>query len=390
LLGDLNMLRSFKSIKDDILLVVTDPGDVTRHSRHCTNFSILPGADSPDFDLVQGLVSLAKDFAEKPVLYYGNDEHLFVLTRNRDRLEPYFRFLMPAQDLIEDCTDKVRFLELARQKQLPTPKEINCSDYTNSREAGAKVGFPCIIKPAVHKGWLDSTVIRDAGGKPLKILFAANEQELDRWVTSIKKTDLEFIIQEFIPGGEDEIYSFHTFADENSQPLACYVGKKVRTYPSIGGVSTYVGLIHNSEIARLGNEAVKTLQVKGPVKIDFKKHARTGKYYILELNLRYNLWNYLGTVCGINLPMLAYRHLSGLHYDTPADYKTNVKWLSFGDDFRSLVRYYRPEKEYTIGSWLWSLKSPKIYDIFAWDDPLPFIINLGYYLKALATRLTGR
>lgn len=390
LFGDLNMLRSFKEIRDDTLLLLTEARDVTRYSRYCRRYKILQAQGLADPVIVDELVSLGKTFDHKPVLYYGDDDILFLISRNRARLEPYFRFLMPSASLIEDCTDKVRFLALAADKQLPTPREVGFSAFTGGADVGEQLGFPCIIKPSVHAGWHDSPVVGDAGGRPVKVLLANDASELDAWVTRMREAGHEFVIQEFVPGGEEAIYSFHAFVDEQSRALAYYVGKKIRTYPSLGGISTCVELVQDDEVVRLGLEAIDRLQVRGPVKIDFKKHPGNGRYYILELNLRFNQWNYLGTASGINLPMLAYRHLSGLPCPQVSNhYRTDIKWLSFGDDLRSIIRYYRPAGEYTLPAWLNSLRGRKVYDIFAWDDPLPFIVNCGHYLAALSRRLLG-
>lgn len=389
LVGDLNMLRSFSDIKINTILVITDSDDVSQYSSQYDVCKILDIAELSDTEIVNELVLISQPFGERPILFYGDDRLLFIVSRNRDILEKYFKFLIPDPELVEYCTNKVRFPDLAKEHDLLIPKNIVFSGFNNNHEVETEVGFPCIIKPAVHIDWHESRAIKENSERPTKILLANNNAELDNWLDYFNEND-ELIIQEYIPGGEDAIYSFHTFADEESQPLAYFVGKKIRTYPSVGGVSTYVKLVHDEEVVRIGFETIKKLKVKGPVKIDFKKHAATKKYYILELNLRYNLWNYLGTVCGINIPMLAYRYLSNQPFHSPTEYKTNIRWLSFGDDFRSFVRYYRPEGQYTLWSWLRSMMHPKIYDVFSWNDPLPFIVAMVKYFKALFLRLSGR
>jgi predicted ATP-grasp superfamily ATP-dependent carboligase len=110
---------------------------------------------------------------------------------------------------------------------------------------------------------------------------------------------------------------------------------------------------------------------------------------VLELNARYNLWHYLGSVCGVNLALIAHAELTGGPPPLGRDYRTGVRWLSFGDDLRSFLRSYRPSGEFGFSSWLASLRGPKIHDVFAWSDPLPFCFATLNYGRALGKRLLG-
>jgi len=63
-----------------------------------------------------------------------------------------------------------------------------------------------------------------------------------------------------------------------------------------------------------------------------------------------------------------------------------VRWLSLADDARAFVRDYAPAGELTLGGWLASLQGPKVFDVFAWDDPSPFAVNALRTLAARARR----
>jgi predicted ATP-grasp superfamily ATP-dependent carboligase len=242
-----------------------------------------------------------------------------------------------------------------------------------------------VIKPNVHIGWFKHKALQSEG--PKKALRASTESELRELYAEVSRHTGDFVIQQYIPGGEDEIYSFHAYMDRGGVALGQFVGKKIRTFPREAGLSTYLELVKEPRVVALGLDVVRKLGLIGPVKIDFKRDPRSGRFYVLELNPRYNLWHYLGSVSGVNLPLLAYADLVGAHIQRPLDYIVGVKWLSFGNDFRSFVRSYRPSGELGVAEWLRSLRGPKVYDVFAWDDPLPFLAGLANYGKALAEKL---
>src|ERR1044071_3710280 len=112
-------------------------------------------------------------------------------------------------------------------------------------------------------------------------------------------------------------------------------------------------------VSRLGFEIVQRLGMKGPLKIDIKKDPSTGELYVLELNPRFSLWCYLGAASGVNLPQIAYAHLVGERLPCAKDYRTGVRWVSFGNDFRSFVRSYRPSGELSLKDWLTSFSGKK-------------------------------
>jgi predicted ATP-grasp superfamily ATP-dependent carboligase len=126
----------------------------------------------------------------------------------------------------------------------------------------------------------------------------------------------------------------------------------------------------------------------GPVKLDFKQDSRSGKLYLLEINARYTLWNYLGAVCGVNLPYTAYSSLLGKRCECSSNYRTDVRWLSFSNDLRAFLRDYYPAGELSWVQWLGSFRGRKVYDVFSWHDPVPFGTSLLQYSRALAARLT--
>jgi predicted ATP-grasp superfamily ATP-dependent carboligase len=89
------------------------------------------------------------------------------------------------------------------------------------------------------------------------------------------------------------------------------------------------------------------------------------------------LWNHLGAASGVNLPLLCYRDLTGAKVEPAPPARTGMRWLSLADDARAFVRDYAPAGELSLVDWLRSLRGPKVYDVFAWDDASPFFVDVA-------------
>jgi len=107
--------------------------------------------------------------------------------------------------------------------------------------------------------------------------------------------------------------------------------------------------------------------------MDFKRSAANERFYLLEINTRFNLWHHLGAKNGVNLPRIAYDYL--VHGRRPGHVQASetYRWLSFSYDRRAYRELAAAGKLGAV-RWLWSLlQAPKVYALFSWTDPAPFM-----------------
>jgi predicted ATP-grasp superfamily ATP-dependent carboligase len=369
-----------------ISVVASDAREPTLRSRHAQQAFVI-ASPSDSARAVSDLERLARKFDDPPVLYYGNDATLLLVSRMRDKLAGWFRFSVPDPDLVEILVDKSRFAELARQRGLNVPTSISSAEVDGASDLIARVGLPCAFKPNVHTNWLSRRASIDH--VPKKALRADTAVEALRLYDELSRFG-PFVAQRWIEGGEDAVLSFHCYAGEQSRVLGWFVGRKIRTFPKEAGISTYLELAEEPSVATAGFEIVSKLGIVGPLKIDFKRDARTGELYLLELNPRFTLWCYLGAAAGVNLPAIAYAALTGTAPPDQKPYRTDVRWLSFGNDWRTFWRCYRPSGELGVVEWLLSYRGPKVYEVFSWSDSAPSIAKALDYMRRAAARISSR
>jgi len=298
--GDLNLARCL-GIKKVPVIAVSSFRFVP-YSRYCKKGIFVPAQN--DDRLFEALAEIGSREHEKPILFYLTNDDLCLISRRRGELSKYYRFLMPDENLVEDLTNKQRFNCLAEIKGLPAPKTIVFRRIEELERHLDDLPFPCIAKPAEHGSF--EQVVNRAYGRVEKGVYLEDWNVLRRFCLAFKKEEeQDLLLQEYIPGGADAIFSFHGFFDEASRPLAYFVGRKIRTYPSAAGYSSCLTLVRDPDVIQVGLHILSGLKFKGPAKVDFKKDPRTGKLFILEINPRFNLWHYLGSMSGINIPYLA-------------------------------------------------------------------------------------
>ena len=103
---------------------------------------------------------------------------------------------------------------------------------------------------------------------------------------------------------------------------------------------------------------------------------------LLEINARFNLWHYLGAANGVNLPQVAYEYLVHRRLPLHAEARLRYRWVD--------LRYDWKARRAGIGTarWLWSLAcAPKVYNVFAWRDPAPFLHECAVRARRIPRRL---
>ena len=217
------------------------------------------------------------DGAARFLEVYGDDATLLAISRHRGKLDKHYSFLMPGAEMVEDVVDKFRFDALAERLGLPVPRTILSSEIRTVNDITERISLPCVLKPSLHIGWRQSRAIQEVTKMPQKVLHAESLEELTLLHGKMRQFTPDFVVQEYVPGGPDCIYSFHAYYNRQSEPLAYFVGRKIRTYPEDSGTSTYLELVREPEVVQLGTEILNALKFVGPVKIDFKKDARRNR-----------------------------------------------------------------------------------------------------------------
>lgn len=397
LCGDLNMVRCFSAAAlaqaklgapcPSPVVVSTRPKDPVFSSRHVGERAVVADPAQAPEQTARDLEALGARLGGRPALFFGTDAMLLCVSRNRERLSRHFRFLLPPEERVEEVVDKTRFAKLAERLDLPVPQTLTSREVTDAESVLARLPLPVALKPGNHTGFRRSAAVREEGGLPRKALFAWTPAELETRLAQMRRSGGDFVVQSYVPGGDDAITSFHAWISASGEVRAHYVGKKIRTYPAGSGESTFIELGGAPDVVSQGHAIVRALGLVGVVKLDFKRHARTNELFLLECNPRFNLWNRLGAASGVNLPLIAYADLAGLSEPPPRPLRQGIRWAAFEADLRAFLHDYGPMGVLSLRAWLASYRGPVVYDVFAWDDPLPLAVSLLQRVGQRAARL---
>lgn len=359
--GDIDLLRplGLAGIK---CAVLARPGSMPRFSRHTADSLKWHDPWRQPEKVVETLLEFGSSQDEKPILFYEFDSYLRIVSRFREDLSRVFRFVIPDGELVEDMTDKYRFQLLSQRASLPVPRSRIVSTEADAAECTDDLRFPVIVKPLTHDPdkWTHSYGLA-------KAVHIETPEDLRRFRQNEVPLGSPFLAQEFIPGPESSIESYHAYIDESGEVTGEFTGKKIRTYPAELGHSCSLTLTDAADVAELGRDVLRKLNFKGVAKVDFKRDQR-GRLFLFEINPRFNLWHHLGAVAGVNIPAVVYADLAGLPRPAPAKARAGVRWCRLWQDLISSRAEGIP-----FSKWAGWAKNCEIKRGLAWDDPLPLL-----------------
>jgi len=365
-LGDMDLLRPLV-LAEIPCAVVSRPGVPSLYSRYAQARLVWDDYEDNIDGLLDTLVRFGKAQGEPPVLFYEEDGQVLLVSRHRERLAQAFRFVVADATLVEELLDKARFQVLAERHGLPVPAARRF-DATVTEPADLDLSFPLIIKPLTRLDrWNDTFALR-------KALYADNLEALRALWPQLRAAGLLLLAQEFIPGAEARIESYHCYVDAHGRIAGEFTGRKIRTYPLSYGHTTALEITDAADVRRHGRDIVERLALTGVAKLDFKRDPQ-GNLRLLEINPRFNLWHHPGALAGVNIPALVYADLTGSPRPPSMRVKAGVRWCRPWKDFPAARAAGMPLT--TWASWTLGCEAKST---LSFDDPMPFVRSTLYRL----------
>lgn len=344
-------------------------------SRYCTP-KLCPHPVHEPQRLVEFLAEEGKQLDQPGVLFPASDAFVLFLSRYRDDLGAYYRFILPAAEVVEAVVNKRRQYELA--EQVGTPYATTCYPETieDMQRIANQVDYPAFIKPNYGHLW------REWFGGTHKGFKVHTPEELIARFEEILPTGLQVMVQSIILGPNTNHFKVSAYIGQSGEPLAVFTLRKIRQYPTEFGVGTVVESLRYPELVELGLKFFQAIGYRGIGSIEFKLDDRDGRLKMIELNPRLWQQNIQATDCGMNFPLIQYLDLTGQSPPPQTAFKEGVRWFDAMADFQSFWSYFR-RGELSPWAWVRSWIGARSFATFAWDDLGPFLKANRYGLKYL-------
>jgi predicted ATP-grasp superfamily ATP-dependent carboligase len=348
--------------------VVDDELSISRYSRYCTKFVKLANLHD-ERATVDSLVEIGKRLSLQGwVLYPTREELVAAFSRNRAELSELFRVPTAEWSSVKWAWDKRNTYRLANDLGIPTP----VTHYPQSVEQLFELDSlapPFVLKPAIKEHFFYATKAKAwrADSHPeLRTLFQ-NASEL--------AGQGEIMVQELIPGGGSQQFSYCAFF-RDGEAVGKMVVRRRRQHPlEFGRASTYVETMDIPILEELSERFLRAIDYYGLVELEYKLDPRDSQYKLLDVNAR--TWGYhsLGAKAGVDFSYMLYADQIGLPVSvcrgrpgagwvrTTTDIPAALVGMLHGDT--SLKDYFR------------SLRSCNAEAVFSLSDPVPGLAEVA-------------
>lgn len=302
---------------------------------------ICPDPMKDEQALVRFLVGLADELGVEAPIFPTNDELLNAIGRNESALRDRYLCPFPRWDALGQIQSKRFQLRRAAELDIPHPR--------TAEEPTEAFGFPVLIKPSDPAPFQRAFGVHAFRCASMAELESAFERALPH----------EPLVQELIPGGDDELYTLGAYMTEQGEALGLFSGRKLRQIPPTVGTCRVGEAVWVDEVVEQGLAYLRGLGYHGLAQVEFKRDPRDGAYKLMEINPRLWQWHSLAAACGVDFPRIAYRDLTGDTVDPVRSNGHRKRWAA----------------TFVAGSWPAFAVPPYVDAVFARDDLRPGFVH---------------
>lgn len=252
-----------------------------------------------DETLIKNLYKLKNNNPNKHIIVIPcGDTYMEPLIYNKDKLDKDFIIPTINSDLMEQLMHKDRFYKYCDEIGIEYPHTVTC-DYENYKDLEINFDYPIVIKPANSSDYWKC----DFDAK--KKAYTVNSEEEARLIlNAIYSSDYrdKVIIQDFIPGNDDEMRMVCTYSgkDKKVKRMTCLHLLLEEHTPTGIGSSAAVIVEPNKELYNKVKFLLEKIGYVGFANIDFKFDERDNKFKIFDFNVRLPRSSYHITASGFN------------------------------------------------------------------------------------------
>lgn len=359
--------------------VDADPHSPGMTSRYCK------GKFHGDLDekhperLLDLLHQTARRIGRRALLIPTSDETAVFVAEHADELGDEYLFPRNSPELMKNLMSKKGMHSLARQHGIPTPLTEFPRNLHDVDTYLDRARFPVMLKA------IFGNRLQQRTGKKM-VLVHTPEELLRNYEWLEDPEDPNLMLQEGIPGGDDQVYIFNGYFDKDSQCLSPFTGHKIRQFPIHVGCASLGACTWNKEVARITTEFMHTLGYRGILDIGYRLDPRDGQYKVLDINPRIGqAFRLFVAENGLDVCRDMYLDLTGQprYPSVPIEGR---RWLIEDFDIISSYDYFR-EGSLTFSEWVTSFRRVQEGLWFSWKDPWPFVRMSAGLLKRVAVSL---
>lgn len=351
------------------------------------NLDFLTVYSNDGFDTKEIFVKLLLDFAKskeaknkKLLLISCSDYYTKLICESEDILSKYYLFNYIDNDSRIRLENKKDFYQVADKYGLDYPETmiISKNNHTNYQ---LKFDFPIICKPNDSVEYFN---INFPGYK--KAYTIESKEELDKILNLIYKNGYtgEMILQDFIPGGVENMYVVNAYVDKNHKVTMTHGARTALDECEPRNIGNYNALISGdySELTANVKKFLEDINYKGFANFDFKYDPRDKKYKVFEINIRQGRSSMYMTYAGNNFVKYLVEDLiynKSLQY---YDHKNPHLWYLTA---KSVLLKYTPEVLKKDVKKLLSDKNSSSYgfDLYKYNNINRFLVALRRKLSTI-------
>ena len=325
------------------VVALESSAQIASASRYCRRF--IPVRDMAS--LPQTLLGL-----EPAVLYVDNDPMLKALAPHAAELAQRFALADPLAQALQ-LTDKAWQMQVARKAGIAVPKSWYPAGWEEL--SALRTSKRLIAKPVARAEF--------------KALIAADAAALAAALRSRGVTPAEVVVQEFVEGGDDQIYAGLCYRARSRDRCFVLSARKLRQTEPGAGVMAVGQAVDAPQVREMTRRLAKAAGAYGALSTEFKLDARDGRWYFIEWNPRPAYFQSIGWKAGFDLAWLAWcDHADPQQLEAlPRSFSGDHYWINVHGDLLNFARL--PVRD--AAAWLPYLRR-KQWAVFALDDAAPW------------------
>ena len=257
---------------------------------------------NPDFNDPEGFVRVLNTEAykyrgRKAILLSCGDNYTRILAKVKGQLDPVYIVVCPDYDVVDSINSKVRFYQYCEDAGIPYPKTVIISD---TKVPDLPFDFPLVLKPDDA----DDYYAHPFEGQK-KAFILEQREDLIAAVNGTYASGYsgKMLIQEFIPGGDDNMRVVNGYKRSDGTLALMSMGQPLLEdyYPMAIGNYNVILASGDDSVYDTVEKLLGSIPYLGYFNMDLKYDHRDGIFKVFDFNPRMGRSSYYVTLSGHNL-----------------------------------------------------------------------------------------